>query len=411
MTEARVDAAVVGAGVIGLATAVELARRRPDWRVAVLDKEDAPARHQSGRNSGVVHTGVYYTPGSLKATLCREGRELLRAFCAEEAIPYEVCGKVIVAAAEAELPALELLRARAVANGVAVERIGPGRLRELEPHCVGVAALHVRETALVDFRLVARALARRLEAAGGELRLATLVLGIDESAEGARIATSGGDVLAGTVVVCAGVHADGLTGEGRRETRILPFRGDYFALRPEASSLCRNLIYPVPDPRFPFLGVHVNRRPDGQVWAGPNAVIALAREGYRRRDVNLHEAWETLAYPGFLRLARRFWRLGTLELLRDLSRRAYAAQARRYLPDLTARDLLPAPAGIRAQAVARDGLLLDDFLFSQTERVLHVRNAPSPGATSSLAIARHVADRALRQAQAEAEPLGEGGRA
>lgn len=393
--EDRFDTVVVGAGLIGLATAVELAGRRPGERVAVLEKEAAPARHQSGRNSGVVHSGVYYAPGTLKERLCREGRGLLQRFCTEEGIRYDVCGKVIVAAGGHELPALETLHDRARANGVAVERIGPERLRELEPHCDGLAALHLPETALVDFREVAAALARRLERAGGTLLTATRVERVVESPEGARVATARGDLLAGRVVVCAGVHADGLAGAAGGASRVLPFRGDYFALRPEARRLCRNLIYPVPDPRFPFLGVHVNRRPDGEVWAGPNAVVALAREGYRRRDVRLREAWETLSYPGFLRLARRHWRLGALELARDVIRSAYAAQARRYLPELETRDLLPAPAGIRAQAVARDGTLVDDFLFEQTERVLHVRNAPSPGATSSLAIARHIADRAV----------------
>lgn len=395
MSDGRPDALVVGGGILGLATALELAQRRPEWRVTVLEKEPEPARHQSGRNSGVVHTGVYYAPDSLKARLCREGRNLLRGLCAEEEVAYDACGKVIVAAEAAEVPALEVLEERAAANGVLAERIGPERLRELEPHCTGVSALHLPETALVDFRLVARALARRLEGHGGELRLGTRVTGLRETAEGVRVATADGELLAGRVVACAGVHADALAGEDGGATRILPFRGDYFALRPGARRLCRNLIYPVPDPRFPFLGVHVNRRPDGQVWAGPNAVVALAREGYRRRDVDLGEAWETLSYPGFLRLVRRYWRLGALELVRDLVRSAYAAQARRYLPDLTAADLEPAPAGIRAQAVARDGSLVDDFLFSHSERILHVRNAPSPGATSSLAIARHIADRSL----------------
>jgi (S)-2-hydroxyglutarate dehydrogenase len=319
-------------------------------------------------------------------------------FCSEEEIRYDVCGKVIVAVDERERRALDALHERARRNAVAVEEIGPERLRELEPSCQGAAALHLSETALVDFHEVATALARRLERAGGALRTGTRVTALAESSKGVRISTTRGELLAALVVACAGVHADGLTGKRNTQTRVLPFRGTYFALRPEARALCRNLIYPVPDPRFPFLGVHVNRRPDGEVWAGPNAVVALAREGYRRRDVRLREAWETLSYPGFVRLARRHWRLGALELARDVIRSAYAAQARRYLPDLTADDLVPAPAGIRAQAIARDGTLVDDFLFSQTQRVLHVRNAPSPGATSSLAIARHIAQTALAAA-------------
>lgn len=392
---ARADVALVGAGILGLATAAELRRRRPDWEVVVVEKEPAPALHQTGRSSGVVHTGVYYEPNSLKASLCRRGRRLLLEHCEQEDVPYDICGKVIVATEERELAALDELERRAGLNDVSAERIGPERLRELEPHCRGLAALHLSETALVDFRLVAESLARRLEAAGTPVVTGAGVDRIRELPRGLVLETSLGELEASYAIACAGVHADRLAGDHNRGSRIVPFRGDYFALRAHARSLCRNLIYPVPDPRFPFLGVHVNRRPDGQVWAGPNAVVALAREGYRRRDVSMRDAWATLAYPGFLRLARKHWRLGLREVYRDLSRSAYAAQARRYLPDLRADDLVPAPAGIRAQAVRRDGTLLDDFLFTETARMIHVRNAPSPGATSSLAIAEHIAERAL----------------
>jgi L-2-hydroxyglutarate oxidase LhgO len=398
----RADVVVVGAGVLGLATAVELLRRRPDWAVLVLEKEAAPALHQTGRNSGVIHSGVYYAPGSLKAKLCTWGRELLIEFCDEEGVPYEVCGKVIVATDEAERPALAELHRRAMANGVPASAVDGARLRELEPHCSGVAALHLPTTGLVDFRLVAGALARRLEALGGRLLLDTRVVRIDEGVRGVRVATSRGTVGASYAVSCAGLQADRVAGTSAGGTAIVPFRGDYFALREQARRLCRNLIYPVPDPRFPFLGVHVNRRPDGEVWAGPNAVMALAREGYRRSDVNLRDAWETLSSRAFRRLVRRYWRLGLLELYRDLSRRAYAAQARRYLPELEADDLVGAPAGIRAQALAPDGTLVDDFLFVESSRVVHVQNAPSPAATSSLAIAAHIADRALSLFDADA---------
>ncbi len=354
MSDERFDVAVVGGGILGLATAVEILRRRPGTGVLVLEKEREPALHQTGRNSGVIHTGVYYEPGSLKARLCTEGRRLLVAFCEEERIPYELCGKVIVAVDEGELARLDELERRAAANGVAARRIGAAALRELEPHCAGIAALHLPETGLVDYRLVARALARRLSASGGTLRCGVRVGRISESPHGVRLETTDGDVIAERVVACAGVHADDLARADGAHVRILPFRGDYFALSDEAARLCRNLIYPVPDPQFPFLGVHVNRRPDGAVWAGPNAVVALAYEGYRRRDVAPREAWRTLAYPGFLRLARRYWRLGTLEVVRDLLKSAYAAQARRYLPELRASDLSFAPAGIRAQAVTRE---------------------------------------------------------
>jgi L-2-hydroxyglutarate oxidase len=391
----RADVVVVGAGILGLATAVELLRRRPDWTVLALEKEPAPALHQTGRNSGVIHSGVYYPPGSLKARLCTRGRELLLEFCDEEDVPYDICGKVIVAVDEAERPALDELHRRALANGVPASPIDGNRLRELEPHCSGIAGLHLPSTGLVDFRLVVHALARRLEALGGRLALDTRVVGIEEGARSVLVETSRGPIEASYAVSCAGLQSDRVAGKSAGGTAIVPFRGDYFALRPEARRLCRNLIYPVPDPRFPFLGVHVNRRHDGEVWAGPNAVVALAREGYRRRDVNLRDAWETLSSRAFRRLVRRYWRLGMLELYRDLSRRAYAAQARRYLPELEAGDLVGAPAGIRAQALAPDGTLVDDFLFVDSARVVHVQNAPSPAATSSLAIAAHITDRAL----------------
>jgi (S)-2-hydroxyglutarate dehydrogenase len=390
-----VDAVVVGAGIIGLACARELRRRRPDWEILVLEKETGTARHQTGRSSGVIHSGVYYAPGSLKAQLCADGREQLRRFCDESGVPYELCGKVIVATEEGELERLAELERRAAANGVAAERIGPGRLRELEPHCVGIAALHLPGTGLVEFGRVAEALAREFEASGGRIGLGVRVEGLEERSRSVVVRTSVGEVQAQHVIACAGVHADTLVGRDGEEVRIVPFRGDYFALRPEARRLCRNLIYPVPDPAFPFLGVHVNRRPDGGVWAGPNAVVALALEGYRRRDLSPREAWRTLTYPGFVRLVGRYWRLGIAELYRDLFRRAYARQVQRYLPELGAEDLESAPAGIRAQALERDGTLVDDFLFAESARVLHVRNAPSPGATSSFAIAEYVVTRAL----------------
>ena len=391
----RADAVVIGAGILGLACAVELARRRPAWDVVVLEKEQLPAMHQTGRNSGVIHSGVYYAPGSLKARLCTHGRELLLRFCVDEAIPHEICGKVIVAVEQEELGRLAELERRALANGVPFERIGPERLRELEPHCAGIAALHLPGTGLVDYRLVTAALGRRLEERGGRLALNVRVNELRQRAASIILATSAGEVETKYVLACAGVHADALVDQDGDDVRIVPFRGDYFALKPHARHLCRNLIYPVPDPAFPFLGVHVNRRPDGEVWAGPNAVVAFAREGYRRRDLALDDAWRTLTYPGFFRLARRHWRLGLLELYRDVFKNAYAAQARRYLPELRAEDLVSAPAGIRAQALARDGALADDFLFAESARVLHVRNAPSPAATSSLAIAEHVVKRAL----------------
>jgi (S)-2-hydroxyglutarate dehydrogenase len=401
----RFDLAVVGAGILGLATAHELARRRPDWRIAVLEKEAAPALHQTGRNSCVIHSGVYYAPGSFKARLCTHGRELLLRFCDEHDVPYEICGKVIVAVDPRELAALDELEHRGRANGVeGIRRIGPEELRELEPHCRGLVALHVPTTGLVDYRLVTQRLRERLEAAGGSVRVGSRVTALRENAGDVRVETEQGEIEASLVVACAGLQADRLVASTSPalpdSTAIVPFRGDYFALRPEARRLCRNLIYPVPDPRFPFLGVHVSRRPGGEVWAGPNAVLALAREGYRRRDLNRRDALQTLRSRAFWRLARRYWRMGLAEMYRDVVRRAFAREVARYLPELRPADLEPAPAGIRPQALRPDGTLVDDFLFAQSARVLHVLNAPSPAATSSLAIAGLVADRLLESVDA-----------
>jgi L-2-hydroxyglutarate oxidase LhgO len=392
----RFDVVVVGAGIIGLATARELQRRRPASRVAVVDKEATPGAHQTSHSSGVVHRGVYYAPGSLKAQLCVEGAAALLAYCDERGIPILRCGKVVVATSADELPRLEELHRRSLANGVPrAELIGPDRLRELEPHVAGVRALHSPETAVVDFARVAAAYADDVRTAGGELLLGREVIGISPRRAAALVETTAGDVEAERVVVCGGVHADrlaGLTG-APPEPRIVPFRGDYLRLRPERRHLVRGLVYPVPDPAFPFLGIHTTVRPDGDVWLGPNAVLAFAREGYRRRDVSLRDVRDALRAPGFRRLARGHWRLGLDEMVRDLSTRRFVAAARKLLPELDVEDVLPGPSGIRAQALAVDGTLLDDFVFHESEGVVHVRNAPSPGATSSLAIARVIADR------------------
>ena len=390
---------MVGAGILGLATAAELLERRPGASLAVLEKEPRPALHQTGRNSCILHSGVYYPPGSLKARLCLRGRELMTRFCEREDIPYELCGKVIVAVDEAELGPLAELERRGRANGVhGLRRIGPDELRELEPHCAGIAALHLPSTGILDYRLVADALWRRIEAGGGSVRFGARVERLHDRNGSVTAETAAGELQASYAIACAGVQSDRLveasSGDSDERTSIVPFRGDYMALRPHARHLCRNLIYPVPDARFPFLGVHVSRRPDGQVWAGPNAVLALAREGYRRRDVDLQDARDALTSRAFWRLARRYWRTGAAEVLRDVVPYAFVAAARRYLPELSVRDVEPAPAGIRAQAVNPDGTLVDDFLFVRSTRALHVKNAPSPGATSSLAIAGTIVDRA-----------------
>lgn len=390
------DVVVVGAGILGLATARELLARSPGARLAVVDKEPQIAAHQTGRASGVVHRGVYYAPGSTKARLCVDGAARLLAYCEERGIPILRCGKVVVATSAEELPRLEELHRRALANGVpGAALIDASRLRELEPHVAGLRALHSPGTAVVDFTRVAAAFADDVRAAGGELLLGHEVAGLRAGGGRRVVETSGGDLEAARVVVCAGAHADRLAAlsGAAPEPRIVPFRGDYLVLVPERRHLVRGLVYPVPDPAFPFLGIHTTVRPDGEVWLGPNAVLALAREGYRRRDVSLRDVREVLRSRGFRRLARRHWRVGAAETLRDLSTRLFVASARKLIPELEVEDVRPGPAGIRAQALAPDGSLLDDFVFDEAGGVVHVRNAPSPGATSSLAIAGVIADR------------------
>jgi (S)-2-hydroxyglutarate dehydrogenase len=387
---------IVGGGVIGLAVARQLMRARPGVKVTVLEKEDGLARHQTGRNSGVAHAGVYYTPGSLKARLCRRGIELLAAYCREHGVAYDECGKVIVAVEEAELPKLEALHQRAEANGVpGLRMLDAAELREVEPYAKGVAALHSPQSAIVDFPAFARSLAGEVKAGGGEILTGSRVRAIDQNGSAVRVETDGGNprkLAFEQLVVCAGLHSDrvaALAGDGP-DPRIVPFRGDYYVLRPERRHLVRGLIYPVPDPRFPFLGIHLTKRIDGEVLVGPNAVLAFAREGYRLGTFDRRDLWDTLAWPGFRAMARRYWRTGAKEMWRSASRRAFVAEARRYVPELGAGDVLKGPSGVRAQAVARDGSLVDDFRITVRDRVVNVRNAPSPAATSSLAIAEAI---------------------
>jgi L-2-hydroxyglutarate oxidase LhgO len=394
------DIAIIGGGIVGLATARELLRRRPGRRLVVLEKERAIGRHQTGHNSGVIHSGIYYAPGSMKARACVAGAAELRRYCDERGIPYERCGKVIVALDAEELPRLEELHRRGVANGVpGLEMIGPERLREIEPHCAGVRALWSPNTGIVDFSRVAAAYADDVRAAGGEIRTRHEVTGIRRRGGITRLTTIGEDIEARLVVACAGLHADRvaeLTG-APSVPRIVPFRGDYYVLRPERRYLARTLIYPVPNPAFPFLGVHTTKRMDGSVWLGPNAVLAFAREGYRRTDLNPRDLWQAVSYAGFRRLALRYWRTGLEEMWRDFNKRAFLKSCQAYIPELTMADLLPGPSGVRAQALAPDGALVDDFIVDQSAGVLHVRNAPSPAATSSLAIAAMIADAVEKQ--------------
>lgn len=383
---------VVGAGILGLAVARALAET--GRQVTVLEKETSPATHQTGRNSGVVHAGIYYPPGSLKATLCRRGGELLKQYCRERGLEYREIGKVIVARDETELDRLAELERRAQANGVpGVRRLDAAGLRDLEPHVRGVAALHSPTTAIVDFVAVSLAYAADVESRGGSVRPGCEVRAIRQENGTASVVTTEGEELAcDRVVICAGLQSDTLaraSGDAR-DPVIIPFRGEYYRLRPERQDLVRGLVYPVPDPTYPFLGVHVTPRVSGEVDIGPNAVLALAREGYRKRDARVRDMWEIARSPGARRLFRRHWRAGMRELRGSLSKRAYVAEARTYVPDLAPSDVVRAPAGVRAQAVDPDGSLVDDFRINRFGAVTAVRNAPSPAATSSLAIAEHV---------------------
>jgi len=389
---------VVGAGIIGLAVARRMTELVPAATVTVLEKEDGLAQHQTGRNSGVVHAGIYYAPGSLKAQLCRHGGELLRTYCAERGIPLDECGKLVVALDESELARLRELERRAAANGVGGMRwVERDELREIEPNAAGIAGLHSPTTGITDYRAVAAAFADDVRSAGGSIELGAKVLAITPTSDGARVDTTVDTYSFDVLVICAGLQSDRvarLAGD-EREPAIVPFRGEYYRLKPEREDLVRGLLYPVPDPAYPFLGVHFTRRVRGGVDVGPNAVLAFAREGYRRRDVELGDLAETLRSRGFRALARRNWRMGARELRGSLSKHAFAAAARRYVPAVSADDLVPAPAGVRAQALDADGSLVDDFRIHTLGRVTAVRNAPSPGATSSMAIAEHIAERAL----------------
>ncbi|NDL56799.1 L-2-hydroxyglutarate oxidase [Phytoactinopolyspora mesophila] len=390
--------AVVGAGIIGSAVARALTQANAHASVTVLEKEPEPARHQSGHNSGVVHAGLYYTPGSAKARLARRGIRLLREFCQQHGLAYVECGKILVALDERDRHRLDDIVERAQANGVpGVRLLGPAGLRAVEPHVRGIAGLHSPTTAIVDFRAITEAMLADAAADGAEIRTGVQVTGFEQSATGVRVNGRTGESAEhlGTfdqVIICAGLHADRLARlAGDSEfPRIVPFRGEFGALRPNLKHLVNGLVYPVPDPRFPFLGVHLTKRVDGNVLVGPNAVLALAREGYRKRDVDLRELRQLAGWPGFRRFARRHWQTGLREVHGSVSRGALARAARRYIPELSVGDVVPAPAGIRAQAMDADGTLVDDLRISRQGRILCVRNAPSPAATASLAIAEDI---------------------
>ncbi len=393
------DVAIIGGGILGLSTAMQLAQRLPSGRVAVVEKEPELATHQTGHNSGVIHSGIYYRPGSWKSRFCVAGVQKLVQFCDENEIEYERCGKAIVATGESELGRLQDLYDRGVANGVeGLEIVGPERLREIEPHTRGVKALWAPRTGIVDYVKVARAYAHRFQEAGGDVFTSAPVRAIRQSSGQVAIETGAGNLNARHIINCAGLQADLVAEMAGENTgvRILPFRGEYFTLRPESRRLVKGLIYPVPDPRFPFLGVHYTRNIHGQVEAGPNAVLAWAREGYTKRDMNLSEALGTLAYPGFWKMSMKHWKTGMAEMHRSYSKKVFVRDLQRLIPEIRAEDLVPGGSGVRAQAVARSGALLDDFSILTGRNAIHVLNAPSPGATSSLAIGEHIMEQAVQ---------------
>jgi L-2-hydroxyglutarate oxidase len=394
----RADVAVIGGGIVGLATARAILRSHPAQSVVLLEKEAAVAAHQSGRNSGVIHAGVYYQPGSAKARLCTAGRASMIEYCETHGIDHAVCGKVVVAVDDEERARLAELERRCAANGVRAELIATERLREVEPHVAGIAALHVLDTGVVDYAHVCRELAKEIEGAGAQIRLGCEVRGGREINSGVILETTDGPIEARRVVACAGLHADAVaravTGEDAvAGMRVVAFRGEYFGVVPARAGLVRALVYPVADPRFPFLGVHLTRGVDGSVHVGPNAVLAFAREGYAWRQVDMRHLRATVRFPGFRRFARRHWRFGLAEMTRSVSLRRFTKAVQRLVPEVERSDLVPAPAGVRAQAIGNDGELVDDFVIRASGRAVHVLNAPSPAATASLEIGAEIATR------------------
>jgi L-2-hydroxyglutarate oxidase len=393
MTDSRCDVIVVGGGIVGLAVALEITQRFPRLRLLLLEKEDRVGRHQSGHNSGVIHSGVYYKPGSQKAKLCVEGARAMIEFCRTHAIPHQICGKVIVATQEEEFPRLEELRRRGEANGLTgLQMIAPEQLREIEPHASGLRALIVPSTGITDYAMVSEKYAELIRDQGGTILTSTAVTGLRNLTDEMVVETSGPAFSTTYLINCAGLFSDRVAGMagGKRDVIIVPFRGEYYDLIPQRSSLVRALIYPVPDPQFPFLGVHFTRRVGGTVDAGPNAVLAFRREGYHRTDFSLRDLSSSLAFPGFWRMAAKHWRSGLDEFHRSFSKPAFLRALQRLLPELRAEDLIPGGSGVRAQALRRDGTLVDDFQFVPSGRMLHVLNVPSPAATASLVIGQSI---------------------
>ena len=388
------DVVIAGGGIVGLATAYQITNKYPHMKVTVLEKESAVGTHQTGSNSGVIHSGIYYKPGSLKALNCREGRSMMEAFCRDEGIAYDICGKVIVAVNESEVERLMNIYQRGQANGVRCEVIERERLCEIEPYTAGIKAIWVPDAGIVNYRDVAIRLATKLEQRGGEVVNDAFVRGVQRSNGEVVVETRIGEFRGDYMINCTGLFCDRIakkTGE-RPESKVVPFRGEYYDLRPESYHLCNNLIYPVPDPRYPFLGVHFTRTIHGDIESGPNAVLAWAREGYKKTDFNLKEVWDYFSYRGFWRMAGRYWTTAIGEYYRSFFKAAFVKELQRLVPELKADDIIQSPAGVRAQALAPNGSLVDDFVITNVKNMIHVVNAPSPAATSSLAIGEHIAN-------------------
>src|SRR6266481_7977668 len=397
MPDQAFDIVIIGGCIVGLSTAMHATRALPRLKLLVVEKENTLARHQSGHNSGVIHSGIYYKPGSLKAKFCVKGAAAMVEFCRDHNLPYEVCGKVIVATREDEVPRLKVLLERGQANGLAGLRLlRPEELREIEPHCTGVLGVWVPSTGITDYAAVSRKYAEIITAQGGTISTGTKVKKVGRSGSEMTVETTRGAFSAGHVINCAGLHSDRVSRMAGQEpeVRIVPFRGEYYDLIPDKTHLVRTLIYPVPDPKFPFLGVHFTRRIQGGVDAGPNAVLAFKREGYRRTDFNLRDFAGTMTYPGFWHMATKYWRDGFSEYHRSLSKRAFVKALQRLVPEIVSSDLVADGSGVRAQAVRPDGSLVDDFHFVQSDKMLHVWNVPSPAATASLPIGRYIVEMA-----------------
>jgi len=394
------DIIIIGGGIVGLATAYELNRKSPQKKVLLLEKESQLAKHQTGNNSGVIHSGVYYKPGSLKAKNCIGGYNRLIEFCNKEAVPYELCGKIIVATNKAELPTLQMIEERGKANGLSnLKRLSREEVKIHEPYVNGIAGIHVPQTGIIDYTAVSLKYAEKFKDAGGEIALSEKVVDIDEKAAVSEVITEHSSYKAKLVVNCAGLYSDKIAKLTTQKVnlQIIPFRGEYYMIKPEKQYLVKNLIYPVPDPNFPFLGVHFTRMINGGIEAGPNAVLAFKREGYRKSLFNLVELGETLSYPGFLKVASKYWKTGLGEMYRSFSKSAFTQALQKLIPEITENDLTPGGAGVRAQACDRHGGLVDDFLILEEKAAINVCNAPSPAATSSLAIGDHISNLALKK--------------